>query len=94
MFQIGISLEVHARGGVVTSSVGWGLSTFTGLPWYRNLFGVIAQGAVGIRRFGLIAFGFFTTIQFVDMDGARKALLGAQIQNSSVHGQKNPSRAA
>ena len=92
MFQVSAAVEAQVRGKIVTVAFGWGLATFADLPWYRNLFGIIAQGAPGVRRFGLLALGFFITAQFVDIDGARKALLGAQLQRGSSVGGKNPSR--
>lgn len=94
MFQIGLAVEAQARGGVVTVSVGWGLAMFADQPWWRNLFAVVWQGAPGVRRYGLVVLGFFATVQGVDIAGAQKALVGAQIQSSSVHGEKNSRRAA
>lgn len=91
MFQIGVAVEGQISGKIATLTVGVGLAQFANRRWYENFFGIIAQGAVGVRRYGLILFGFFVTLQFVDVDGARKSILGAQIQKSSAHG-KNASR--
>lgn len=87
-FQIGLSLEIQVRGKAVTISTGCGYLT---TPWWGNLFAIIAQGAVGVRRFGLILLGTFLTAQFVDLDGVRASMLGEQIkkQKSSVPGGKN-----
>lgn len=88
MFQFGLSLETQFGDSAITFSVGWGLKFFANQPWWRHMLAIVAQGAPGIRRFGLIVLGFFVTAQFVDMDGARKSILGAQIsRNSSVQGK-------
>lgn len=89
MFQIGLAVEVQLAGGVGTLTAGWGLATFAG-PWWRNLFGVVYQGAPGVRRYGVVLAGFFVTLQGVDMAGARKALMGEAIKAQS--GQKIPRR--
>lgn len=88
MFQFGVSFEVQLGGGIGNFMVGWGLGTFANRPWHQNLFGVVRQGAPGVRRYGVIVLGLFVTMQFVDIATTRAALQG---QQSSVHG-KNPSR--
>ena len=63
MIQVGLSGEVRFRDYLVTLALGWGVGTFSNMPWYRNLFGIIRQGALGIVRYGVIFCGFFVSIQ-------------------------------
>jgi hypothetical protein len=86
MIQIGIALEGQAAGNVATLSAGWGLATYANRPWYMNLFGLVRQGNVGIRRYGVVAFGFFLTLQFVNMQIARAAM-AQNTANSSAYGK-------
>lgn len=86
MIQIGIALEAQVNGAVTTLSAGWGLATYANRPWYMNLFGLVRQGAVGVRRYGVVVLGFFLTGQFVNIEIARKAMQGASA-NSSAYGK-------
>jgi len=88
MIQLGVALEGQANGGVATLTVGWGLALFANEPWYRQMFAIIAQGAVGVRRFGVVLFGFFITLQLVDIEGARKSIMGAAVQQNNVSTRK------
>ena len=87
MIQIGFAVEARVTNSIATISIGWGLATYANRPWYRNLFGIVRQGAVGVRRYGIVVFGFFLTGQFVDMDAARAAMA---VENVST--RKNMSR--
>jgi len=67
MFQLSGSIECRIRDTIVTVALGWGVATFPNLPWYKNLFGIIRQGALGIARYGFIFGGFFVTVQGCDL---------------------------
>jgi len=87
MIQIGFAVEARVSDSIATFSVGWGLATYANRPWYQNLFGLVRQGAVGVRRYGIVALGFFVTAQFVDIHAARAAMA---VENVST--RKNISR--
>lgn len=67
MIQLSLAAEMNIGGRAGTLAVGWGLNTFANVPWYGNLFGIVRQGATGIRRYGLIVLGFFVTFQYADI---------------------------
>lgn len=75
MIQISAALEANISGKAVTVTGGWGLNTFANVPWWGNLFGIIRQGAVGIRRYGLIVLGFFITAQYCDIAAVQASLM-------------------
>ncbi len=76
-FQISLAAEVRVGERLFTLSTGWGFGTFA------SMFGLIYQGAVGIRRYGAILAGFFLTGQYANVQEIQRGQ-----QKPSAYGQK------